>query len=175
MDQATAAKPYQVQFMRADRRPLDRLPRVLGAPCSRRHHRGHRRDDARHLHAAIPATRRPLGLQPSDVRDLEPGGRRRLGWSAQCLDPIPGDDACRLVPMGPNVTATSSSHPSIDSVIEGRRSGSHTWACVADSSRAFPAAPSFQDAFNDGRHHHSATDPQGTDPGRTGSQSLLND
>jgi hypothetical protein len=53
-------------------------------------------------HAAISAAQRPLGLQPANVRDLDHGGGRQLGWPARCLDPIPGDDASRLVPMGPS-------------------------------------------------------------------------
>jgi DmpG-like communication domain len=41
-------------------------------------------------------------IQPPD---LEPGGRRLLGRPAQLLDPIPGDDASRLVPTGPSMTS----------------------------------------------------------------------
>src|SRR5271166_3936869 len=91
---------------------------------------------------------------------------RRNPWRSRCPTPSPSAGTTSAWSSAPIHTPPTR--------CPGFRRGGLRWhpfipghALLILLVHLLPAAPPVQKAFNDERHHHPATDPQGTDPGRT--------
>lgn len=86
-----------VGTQRSDRRPDPGLPRLLAGLATQLHHRRRRRPHTGHVHPGLPAPRRRVGVQQTDVRAAEHRRRRAVAGTTRRNHTVAGDHAGRLV------------------------------------------------------------------------------